>query len=60
MRSNLFRAFDEHGNNVTELISQGFAFFSKTPFYAEMGGQVGDTGSMIKKGSEIQLQIVKK
>ena len=52
--------FDEHGNNVEKLISQGFALFSQTPFYAEMGGQVGDTGSIIKKGSEITVTDCKK
>ena len=52
--------FDEHGNNVNKLTSQGFALFSQTPFYAEMGGQVGDTGSIIKKGSEISITDCKK
>ena len=52
--------FDEHGNNVDKLISQGFALFSQTPFYAEMGGQVGDTGSIVKKGSEILVTDCKK
>ena len=52
--------FDEHGNNVDKLINQGFALFSQTPFYAEMGGQVGDTGSIIKKGSEITVTDCKK
>ena len=52
--------FDEHGNNVDKLTSQGFALFSQTPFYAEMGGQVGDTGSIIKKGSEISINDCKK
>ena len=46
--------------NFTKLISQGFALFSQTPFYAEMGGQVGDTGSIIKKGSEIIVTDCKK
>ena len=52
--------FDQHGNNVDKLTSQGFALFSQTPFYAEMGGQVGDTGSIIKKGSEISITDCKK
>ena len=52
--------FDEQGNNLTELIGKGFALFSKTPFYAEMGGQVGDTGSVIKQDSEILITDCKK
>ena len=52
--------FDEQGNNATELMSKGFALFSQTPFYAEMGGQVGDTGSVIKQDSEIFITDCKK
>ena len=52
--------FDAQGNNLTELRGKGFALFSKTPFYAEMGGQVGDTGSVIKQDSEILITDCKK
>jgi alanyl-tRNA synthetase len=30
----------------------------KTPFYAESGGQVGDSGTLTFKGSAVQIQIV--
>ena len=52
--------FDAQGNNITELTSKGFALFSQTPFYAEMGGQVSDTGSVIKQDSEIFITDCKK
>ena len=52
--------FDEEGTSVTKLTTKGYALFSKTPFYAEMGGQVGDKGTVIQDGSDIKIVDCKK
>ena len=38
---------------VDSLSGEGYAVFNQTPFYAESGGQVGDTGCVLANGAEV-------
>ena len=58
--ANCVALFDEEGTSIDKITNKGFVIFSETPFYAEMGGQVGDIGSVIKKGSDIKVIDCKK
>ncbi|MFH1530037.1 MAG: alanine--tRNA ligase [Pseudomonadota bacterium] len=53
---------DTAGNQVTVLreSEQGYAILAKTPFYAESGGQVGDTGTITWLGGAATVSDTKK
>ena len=44
--------------DVIESEGKSFLVSDKTPFYAEMGGQVGDTGKIQVGGSELEVENV--
>jgi alanyl-tRNA synthetase len=43
---------------ITDLVQSGddtYLVFNETPFYAEMGGQLGDCGVLLAKGQAVQI-----
>ncbi len=48
------------GVEVEKLDGNGLVVFEKTPFYAESGGQVGDTGSIYNKSFKANVVDTKK
>ena len=54
--------FNTKGKEVTSLRQkkEGLIFLEETPFYAESGGQVGDSGVIVSKGVEFSVQDTQK
>lgn len=49
----------EETNNI-EKTQSGYIILDKTPFYAESGGQIGDTGKLISDNVELKVLNTKK
>jgi alanyl-tRNA synthetase len=49
---------DEKFKRVEEIDGTGWVFLSNTPFYAESGGQVGDTGVLDFDGAKPTVKVV--
>ncbi|MBI5744438.1 MAG: alanine--tRNA ligase [Elusimicrobia bacterium] len=54
-QSSVLALLDDKGHMVEKLAAgaEGYAVLDATPFYAQSGGQTGDTGSLIFEGSEL-------
>ncbi len=48
---------DENFKQVDSIDGKGWVFLHKTPFYAESGGQIGDTGELIGRDAPIPTTI---
>lgn len=57
----LVKGIVKDGSFVDELLEgeEGLLLLDQTPFYAEMGGQVGDTGQLLAKGVKFDVKDCK-
>jgi alanyl-tRNA synthetase len=49
---------DDNFKRVDELSKSGWAYLEQTPFYAESGGQTGDTGILDFNGTQPTVKVV--
>jgi alanyl-tRNA synthetase len=47
--------FDNESQSIAKVGDEVTLFFNATPFYAESGGQVGDTGKIMIDGAELEV-----
>lgn len=62
LESTCIAVWDLDGKEVKQLGPQekGFAVFSRTPFYAESGGQIGDIGTITAKNILVRVETTQK
>ena len=53
--SNSLKDLETEVQEVIQSNDRTYIVFPKSPFYAEMGGQIGDTGEVVLEGSRIQI-----
>ena len=54
-QAHVLALFDSDHRRVKQLTGDGYALLDKTPFYAQSGGQVGDTGQFRFEGGHAEV-----